>query len=64
MNARTLLLILTLAICHGTRAEAGVMDSLRGWFGLDGKSKSVEAKKTMPHIRVGSFTAGTRATGE
>ena len=64
MKVRTLLLILTLALCHGMRAEAGVMDSLRGWFGLGGKSKTVEAKKTMPHIRVGTFTGGTGASAQ
>jgi TolB protein len=59
MNARALLLTLALAASHGTRAEAGVMDTMRGWFGLKGSSKTEEAKKTMPRILIGSFTGGT-----
>jgi len=57
MNTRPLLLIMLLAAHTG--AEAGVLDRLRGWVGLEGKPSTAEPKKTMPRIRIGPFTGGT-----
>ena len=65
MNARTFLLLLTLAVCDGTRVEAGVLDTLRGWMGLGGKEESIqEPEKVMPRIRIGSFSGGTGASAQ
>ena len=64
MNTRALHLILAIAICHGTQADAGVMDKLRAWTGLGGKAKTEEAKKTMPRIRIGTFTGGMAASAQ
>lgn len=62
MNARALCLITLLAVCHGTRAEAGILDTLRGWIGLGDKAGAGEQKKTMPRIRIGPFSGGTGAS--
>lgn len=65
MNARALLLILSLVVSHGTRADAGVMERLRSLFSLGGgKSKTEEHKKTMPRIRVGAFSGGTGSSAQ
>lgn len=64
MNARALLFLLSIAICHGTRTEAGVLDTMRGWIGQGGKKKSGQVKKTMPRIRIGPFVGGTGASAQ
>jgi len=64
MNVRALLLILTLAASHGTRAEAGIMETLRGWIGLGNKAKSEEQKKSMPRIRIAPFTGGMAVSAQ
>jgi TolB protein len=64
MNARALCLIPLLAVCHGTRAEAGILDTLRGWIGLGEKAEVAEQKKAMPRIRIGPFTGGTGASAQ
>ncbi|WP_395739243.1 hypothetical protein [Prosthecobacter sp.] len=64
MKHRALLLILTLAVCNGTRTEAGVVDRIRGWIGLGGRGKVEEFRKNMPHIRVGAFSGGTGASAQ
>lgn len=64
MNARALLLLLTLAASQGARAEGGVMDHLRGLLGLGHKPKAEETKKAPLRIRVAPFTGGTGSSAQ
>lgn len=64
MNTRALCLIAALMACPGTRAEAGILDKLRGWIGLGEKTVTAEPKKNMPRIRIGPFSGGTGSSAQ
>lgn len=62
MNARALYLLLLLVASHGTRTDAGVLDTVKGWIGLGGGEKAGAQKKAMPRVRLAPFSGGTGAS--